>query len=74
MRLLMTKGASGSVRCCTRVTYFGKDTSIWTLDLAAEVSVTVGLVSRPITGENRPQCADQTWRALETGKTLDYQS
>ena len=30
---------------------FGKDTSIWTLDLAAEVSVTVGLVSRPITGE-----------------------
>ncbi|HEX3640413.1 MAG TPA: helix-turn-helix domain-containing protein, partial [Ktedonobacteraceae bacterium] len=30
---------------------FGKDTSIWTLDLVAEVSVTVGLVSRPITGE-----------------------
>jgi transposase len=30
---------------------FGKETSIWTLDLAAEVSVTVGLVSRPITGE-----------------------
>jgi len=30
---------------------FGKDTSIWTLDLAAEVSLTVGIVSRPITGE-----------------------
>jgi predicted ArsR family transcriptional regulator len=30
---------------------FGKDTSIWTLDLAAEVSVTVGIVSRPISGE-----------------------
>src|SRR2546430_6666580 len=27
---------------------FGKDTSIWTLDLAAEVSVSDGLVSRPI--------------------------
>jgi len=30
---------------------FEKDTSIWTLDLAAEVSVTVGIVSRPISGE-----------------------
>jgi transposase len=30
---------------------FGKDTSIWTLDLAAEVSLTVGIVSRPISGE-----------------------
>jgi transposase len=30
---------------------FGKDTSIWTLDLAAEVSVTVGIASRPISGE-----------------------
>ena len=27
---------------------FGKNTSIWTLDLAAEVSVTVGIASRPI--------------------------
>jgi transposase len=30
---------------------FGKDTSIWTLDLAAEVSVKVGIASRPISGE-----------------------
>ena|SRR2546421_1491650 len=30
---------------------FGKDTSIWTLDLVAEVTVTVGIVSRPISGE-----------------------
>jgi transposase len=30
---------------------FDKDTSIWTLDLAAEVSVKVGIVSRPISGE-----------------------
>jgi transposase len=30
---------------------FHKDTSLWTLDLAAEVSVTIGLVSRPISGE-----------------------
>jgi len=30
---------------------FGKETSIWTLDLAAEVSLTVGIVSRPISGE-----------------------
>lgn len=30
---------------------FGKQTSIWTLDLAAEVSVTVGSASRPISGE-----------------------
>ena len=30
---------------------FGKETSIWTLDLAAEVSVTVGIASRPISGE-----------------------
>jgi len=30
---------------------FGKNTSIWTLDLAAEVSLTVGIVSRPISGE-----------------------
>jgi hypothetical protein len=30
---------------------FGKDTSIWTLDLAAEVSVTMGIASRPISGE-----------------------
>lgn len=30
---------------------FGKDTSIWTLDLVAEVSVTVGIASRPISGE-----------------------
>ena len=29
----------------------GKDTSIWTLDLAAEVSVTMGIASRPISGE-----------------------
>src|SRR5437588_12185268 len=28
-----------------------KDTSIWTLDLAAEVSVTVAIVRRPISGE-----------------------
>src|SRR5438105_5635913 len=31
--------------------HFGKDTSIWTLELAAEVSFTVGLASRPISGE-----------------------
>ncbi len=30
---------------------FGKNTSIWTLDLAAEVSVTVGIASRPISRE-----------------------
>jgi len=30
---------------------FGKETSIWTLNLAAEVSLTVGIVSRPISGE-----------------------
>ena len=30
---------------------FGKATSIWTLELAAEVSFTVGLASRPISGE-----------------------
>jgi transposase len=30
---------------------FGKDTSIWTLKLAAEVSFTQGIVSRPISGE-----------------------
>ena len=30
---------------------FGKPTSIWTLDLAAEVSLTVGIASRPISGE-----------------------
>lgn len=30
---------------------FGKDTSIWTLELAAEVSFTRGIVSRPISGE-----------------------
>src|SRR5437588_5595137 len=29
----------------------GLETSIWTLDLAAEVSVTVGIASRPISGE-----------------------
>src|SRR5438067_8542226 len=31
--------------------HFGKHTSIWTLELAAEVSFTVGLASRPISGE-----------------------
>jgi transposase len=30
---------------------FGKDTSIWTLELAAQVSFTRGIVSRPISGE-----------------------
>jgi hypothetical protein len=30
---------------------FDQDTSIWTLDLAAEVSVTVGIISQPISGE-----------------------
>src|SRR5437588_1806993 len=30
---------------------FGKDTSIWTLELAAEVSFTRGVASRPISGE-----------------------
>lgn len=30
---------------------FGKDTSIWTLELAAEVSFTRGIASRPISGE-----------------------
>jgi transposase len=30
---------------------FGKKTSIWTLELAAEVSFTVGIASRPISGE-----------------------
>jgi transposase len=30
---------------------FGKDTSIWTLQLAAEVSFTQGIASRPISGE-----------------------
>jgi transposase len=30
---------------------FGKQTSIWTLDLAAEVSVTVGIASRQVSGE-----------------------
>ena len=30
---------------------FDKDTSIWTLDLAAQVSVTVGIASGPISGE-----------------------
>jgi len=30
---------------------FGKDTSIWTLDLAAEVSVAVGIASRQVSGE-----------------------
>jgi transposase len=30
---------------------FGKDSSIWTLELAAEVSVTVGIASRAISGE-----------------------
>jgi transposase len=30
---------------------FGKDTSIWTLELAAEVSFAVGIASRPISGE-----------------------
>src|SRR5260370_41239403 len=30
---------------------FGKDTSIWTLDLAAEVSVEVGIASRLVSGE-----------------------
>jgi transposase len=30
---------------------FGKETSIWTLSLAAEVSFSVGIASRPISGE-----------------------
>lgn len=30
---------------------FGKDTSVWTLDLAAEVSVAEGLTAGPVTGE-----------------------
>ena len=30
---------------------FGKKTSIWTLELAAEVSFTIGIASRPISGE-----------------------
>jgi transposase len=30
---------------------FGKDTSIWTLELAAQVSFTIGIASRPISGE-----------------------
>ena len=30
---------------------FGKDTSIWTLDLAAEVSVQVGIASRHVSGQ-----------------------
>jgi hypothetical protein len=30
---------------------FGKETSIWTLDLAAEVSVEVGIASRLVSGE-----------------------
>ena len=30
---------------------FGKQTSIWTLSLAAEVSFTIGIASRPISGE-----------------------
>jgi transposase len=30
---------------------FGKETSIWTLELAAEVSFTMGIASRPISGE-----------------------
>jgi transposase len=30
---------------------FGKDTSLWTLPLAAEVSVAEGLVAGPVTGE-----------------------
>lgn len=30
---------------------FGKDTSVWTLDLAAEVSVSVGIASRLVSGE-----------------------
>ena len=30
---------------------FGKDTSVWTLPLAAEVSLAEGLTGRPVTGE-----------------------
>src|SRR6266571_5123067 len=30
---------------------FGKDTSVWTLELAAEVSVTVGIASRRVSGQ-----------------------
>jgi transposase len=30
---------------------FGKDTSLWTLELAAEVSVAVGIASRQVSGE-----------------------
>jgi transposase len=30
---------------------FGKETSIWTLELAAEVSVTVGIASRRVSGQ-----------------------
>ena len=31
---------------------FGKDTSIWTLELAAEVSVAVGIASRRVSGQS----------------------
>jgi transposase len=30
---------------------FGKDTSLWTMDLAAEVSFEDGLIEEPVTGE-----------------------
>jgi transposase len=44
---------------------FGKNTSIWTLDLAAEVSVTVGIASRAISGEtvrNALRQLDVRWK------------
>lgn len=51
---------------------FGKETSIWTLDLAAEVSVTVGIASRPISGETIRHALRQLgvrWKRTKHGIT-----
>jgi len=51
---------------------FGKETSIWTLDLVAEVSVTVGIASRPISGETIRNALRQLgvrWKRAKHGIT-----
>ncbi len=52
---------------------FGKPTSLWTLELAAEVSFEEGPERRAGDGRDRPDHPGEAGGALDEGKAVDHQ-
>ena len=52
---------------------FGKPTSLWTLELAAEVSFAEGITAERVSGETIRQALQPAWGALEAGQAVDHQ-